>query len=252
MELKGKVVVITGAAGALGKRFALDLISAGCVVVGFDVDEDSLLTLEKEIRGSGCEFRGIGVDVTDEESVASGFSRVIESFGRVDVLINNAGITGDHLLVRKSEDGLEKFPLSLWEKVIRVNLTGVFLCGREAAYWMVEKGVEGVIVNISSISREGNVGQSSYSATKAGVVALTVTWAKELSRYGIRVGAVAPGFVDTPMARAVPEKVMSKVLSTIPAGRLATTEEVSMAVRFILENDYFNGRVVEVDGGLRI
>ncbi|RMG60883.1 MAG: SDR family oxidoreductase [Deltaproteobacteria bacterium] len=252
MEVKDRVVVITGAARGLGRECALRFGERGAKVAAFDVDWEGLSSLKEEMDGNGNSSLVRVVDVTDEESVMSAFEAVVETFGRVDVLVNNAGITGDHLLVRRKEGDVRKFPLDLWNRVISVNLTGVFLCGREAAYWMTEKGNKGVIVNISSISRHGNIGQSSYSATKAGVVALTVTWAKELAPYGIRVAAVAPGFIDTPMARAVPEKVLEKVVSQIPAGRLGKPEEIASTVLFIVENDYVNGRVIEVDGGLRL
>lgn len=252
MDIRGCVAVVTGAARGLGRRFALDLSRGGAIICAFDLDWEGLSSLKEEIEGAGGTVDIQVLDVRDEDSVTIAFENAVEQRGKIDVLINNAGVTGDHFLVKRSGSETTRFPLDLWQKVVDVNLTGVFLCAREAACKMIEKAVPGVIINISSISRHGNMGQSSYSATKAGVVALTVTWAKELSRYGIRVAAVAPGFVDTPMARSVPEKVMEKIVAGIPAGRLGVPEEVSKAVRFIIENDYVNGRVIEVDGGLRL
>ncbi|MGH7058534.1 MAG: SDR family oxidoreductase, partial [Acetobacteraceae bacterium] len=145
-----------------------------------------------------------------------------------------------------------KMSLAQWQAVIDVNLTGVFLCAREAAERMIRLGNGGVIVNISSISRSGNVGQSNYAASKAGVIALTVTWSKELARHGIRVGAVAPGFIRTPMVAAMKPEALAKVTAPVPLGRLGEPEEVVGAVDFICRNDFFTGRCLEVDGGLRL
>jgi 3-oxoacyl-[acyl-carrier protein] reductase len=142
--------------------------------------------------------------------------------------------------------------LEHWQAVIDVNLTGVFLCGREAAQWMIQLGRKGCIVNISSISRHGNFGQSNYSAAKAGVAALTVVWAKELARHGIRVNAVAPGFVRTEILDAMKPDALTKMASGVPVGRLGRPEEVAHTITYILENDYVDGRVIEVDGGLRL
>ena len=141
---------------------------------------------------------------------------------------------------------------SNWQQVIDVNLTGVFLCGREAAAHMVKADCQGVIVNISSICRDGNLGQSNYSAAKAGVAALTSTWGKELCRYGIRVGAIAPGYVNTEMVQQIRPDVLDKIKAQIPLGRLAESEEIAHTARFIIENDYFTSRTISLDGGLRI
>jgi len=169
------------------------------------------------------------------------------------VRINNAGIVRDALLV-KVKDGqvVSKMTLAQWQAVIDVNLTGVFLCAREAAQRMINLAVGGVIVNVSSISRAGNAGQTNYSAAKAGVAAMTVVWAKELARYGIRVGAVAPGFIRTPMVAAMKPDALAKMTSPIPLGRLGEPEEIAHAVGFIFENDLFTGRCLEVDAGLRM
>ena len=142
--------------------------------------------------------------------------------------------------------------LEQWQQVIDVNLTGVFLCGREAAAKMVEHGRKGVIVNISSISRDGNIGQSNYSAAKAGVSALTATWGKELARYGVRCGAIAPGFAETDMVKTIPDVVLDKIISDIPLRRLAKPEEIAHTVRYIVENDYFTTRTIPIGGGLQV
>ncbi len=141
--------------------------------------------------------------------------------------------------------------LAEWQAVIDVNLTGVFLCGREAAAKFIELGSEGVIVNISSISRAGNMGQTNYSAAKAGVATLTVTWAKELARYGIRTAAIAPGFIATKMVASMKPESLAKMEAQIPLGRLGTPNEIAHTVAFIFENDYVTGRVFEIDGGIR-
>jgi len=157
-------------------------------------------------------------------------------------------------LLVKARDGKVQKKLSLgdWQAVINVNLTGVFLCAREAAAHMIELGNEGVIVNISSISRHGNVGQSNYTAAKAGVAGMTVTWARELARYGVRDAAIAPGFINTPMVQSMKPEVLEKLVGSIPLRRLGNAEDIAGGVLFILENDYVNGRIVEIDGGLRL
>jgi 3-oxoacyl-[acyl-carrier protein] reductase len=181
------------------------------------------------------------------------FEKVTADFGRLDAVINNAGITRDGLLVKAKEGRVTgKMSLEDWNSVINVDLRGVFLCAREAAVRMIEGGNGGVIINISSISRAGNIGQTNYSAAKAGVAAMTVTWANELSRHGIRVAAIAPGFSDTKMVANIPEKILDRIVARIPLRRLAKPEEIGHTAVYILENEYFNGRVLEVDGGLRI
>jgi len=167
--------------------------------------------------------------------------------------VNNAGIVRDGLLV-KVKDGVVVGEMSLdqWNAVIAVNLTGVFLCGREAATQMIELGNGGVIVNISSVSRLGNLGQSNYSAAKAGVESMAVVWAKELARYGIRTGSVAPGFTHTDILTAMRPDVLEKLTDTVPLRRLGEPEEIADAVRFIFENDFFTGRCLELDGGFRV
>jgi 3-oxoacyl-[acyl-carrier protein] reductase len=154
----------------------------------------------------------------------------------------------------KYKDGelLSKMSLENWQAVIDVNLTGVFLCGREAAERMVKLGSKGVIINISSISRAGNMGQTNYSAAKAGVQAMAVAWAKELSRYGIRAASIAPGFINTEMVQAMKPEALAKLSAGIPLKRVGEPDEIAQTVEFILENDYVSGRCFEIDGGLRL
>lgn len=252
MIIKDKVFVITGAARGLGFAFAKDLAQAGARLALVDMNADGLKQAENSLREHGGEVHTYTANVTSEEMVIALFNDVEQDYGWIDGLINNAGITRDSLLVKRKGDELSTMTAGDWQKVIDVNLTGVFLCGREAATRMVKANRHGVIVNISSICRSGNIGQSNYSAAKAGVSALTTTWGKELSRYGIRVGAIAPGYVSTEMVEQIRPDVLEKIKSQIPLGRLAEPAEIAQAARFIIENDYFTARTISLDGGLRI
>jgi 3-oxoacyl-[acyl-carrier protein] reductase len=178
---------------------------------------------------------------------------VVADFGALHGLVNNAGILRDGLLL-KVKDGeiVKKMSLAEWQAVIDVNLTGVFLCGREAATKMVELGCAGAIINISSVSRAGNMGQTNYSAAKAGVAAMSVTWAKELARYNIRSAAIAPGFIGTEMIASMKPEALAKMEAQIPLRRVGTPEEIAHTAAFIFENDYITGRVIETDGGIRL
>jgi 3-oxoacyl-[acyl-carrier protein] reductase len=197
--------------------------------------------------------RGYRVNVADEGEVSAAMTRVTAGFGRLDGLVNNAGIVRDALLV-KVKDGavVARMTMDQWNAVIDVNLSAVFLCAREAAAHMIELGNGGVIVNISSISRVGNAGQSNYSAAKAGVESMGVVWAKELARYGIRVGSIAPGFTHTEILASMRPEMLDKLTAPVPLKRLGRPEEIAHAVLFIFENDFFTGRCLEVDEGLRL
>lgn len=247
MEIAGKKIVITGGGRGMGRRFAEDLSKLDAKPHVLDVLEENLEALENEAG-----IPGTIVDVTNEGEVEAFFESYTQENGAPDVLVNNAGITADALFIKVKGDEMKKFALSDWEKVLNVNLTGVFLCAREAAFRMVKHGVKGVIINISSISRSGNLGQTNYSATKSAIDSMTVTWAKELSRYGIRVGAIAPGYINTEMVAKIRQEVLDKIIQNIPVGRLGEMAEISRTVQFIIENDFFTGRVIEVDGGMRV
>jgi len=251
MNVQGKVIVITGAAQGLGRKMAEILAGQGADLALVDLDHAKLQDTVR-LCGRG-KVKDYPADVTDEPAVETLFRRVHDDFGSVDGLINNAGVTSDALLV-KAEDGKMQSKMSLadFHRVIAVDLRGVFLCAREAAVHMIESGRGGVIINISSISRAGNVGQTNYAAAKAGVAAMTVTWAKELARYHIRVAGIAPGFSETRMVATIPPKVKDKIVSTIPLRRFAKPEEIAGAALFILQNDYYDGRILEIDGGLRL
>src|SRR6056297_2250172 len=251
MELADSRVIITGAARGLGRAMAKDLARQGARIGLIDIDPDALEQARNTLPGSG--HASAVANVTSEADVDRAFSDLTAALGGLDVLINNAGITRDGLLV-KARDGqvVNRMSLEAWQQVIEVNLTGVFLCGRAAATHLVEAGQGGLIINVSSIARAGNFGQTNYSASKAGVAAMSVTWAAELARYGIRSVSLSPGFTRTELVAAMPEKAIGRITSAIPAKRLAEPEEMASAVRFIIENDYINGRDIAVDGGLRL
>jgi 3-oxoacyl-[acyl-carrier protein] reductase len=253
MDVAGKVIVITGAAQGFGRKIAEIIGQRGATVALADLDDQKLTETVRFCTSAGIQARAYPADVTDEPAIETLFRAVHDDCGRIDGLINNAGTTSDALLVKAANGKVQKkMSLEAFNKVIAVDLAGVFLCGREAAVHMIEGGTGGTIVNISSISRAGNVGQSNYAAAKAGVAAMTVTWAKELARYGIRVAAIAPGFSDTRMVAGIDPKIREKIVASVPLKRLGTPEEIARAALFILENDYYNGRILEIDGGLRL
>ncbi|NVJ61218.1 MAG: SDR family oxidoreductase [Gammaproteobacteria bacterium] len=252
MNLTDKTVVITGGARGLGFSIASRLKEKGANLAIIDVSEDTLRDAAASLQDSAGKVETYLCNITDEAAVESTFEAIHDAFGCIDALVNNAGITRDHLLVKaKDNQVLATMSLSDWQQVIDVNLTGVFLCGREAAKYMVADNA-GVIINISSISRHGNVGQSNYAAAKAGVAALTTTWAKELARYNIRSVAIAPGFIETEMTQAIKPQVLDKIKQSIPLGTMGKPDNIAQTVQFILENDYISGRVLEIDGALRL
>jgi 3-oxoacyl-[acyl-carrier protein] reductase len=253
MQLQSKLVAITGAGKGIGRAMALAFAGKGANVALIDLNPADLDATRAQCAALGVRAERYVCNVSDESQVSNTCSAVVSDFGRFDVLINNAGITRDGLLV-KVQDGkvVAKMTLEQWQAVINVNLTGVFLCAREAAERMITLKQGGVIVNISSISRSGNVGQTNYTAAKAGVAAMGVTWAKELARYGIRVGSIAPGFTRTEILSAMKPEILEKAVAPVPLKRLGEAEEIAHAAVFIAENDFFTGRTLEVDGGLRI
>ena len=253
MNTKGSIVAITGAGGGLGSAMAKRLAAAGARLALLDYVTEPMHALKAELGLSEQDCLVIGCDVSKEDAVDRAFEQIRTHFGGLDVLVNNAGITRDALMI-KVKDGelVSRMTLENWQAVIDVNLTGVFLCGRAAAGQMAVAGRPGLIINISSISQCGNMGQSNYSAAKAGVAAMAVTWAKELARYGIRVNAISPGFIGTEMVRAMKPEALAKLSAMVPAGRIGEPGEIAHTVQFIIENDYVNGRNIEVDGGLRL
>ena len=253
MKLESSVILITGAARGLGAAMARGVAARGALPILVDLEEASLDKTRQACEALGAEVGCYAADVSREADVERLFEQVVRDFGRLDALINNAGILRDGLLVKAREGEIvDKLSLEQWQAVIDVNLTGVFLCGREAAAHMIRLKSRGCIVNMSSVSRAGNFGQSNYSASKAGVAALTVVWAKELARHGIRVNAIAPGFVKTEMVASMRPEILEKIAAGIPAGRLCEPEEIAHAAIYLLENDYMNGRVLEIDGAARL
>ncbi|MEE4274973.1 MAG: SDR family oxidoreductase [Thermoleophilia bacterium] len=252
MDIAGARILITGGARGLGRTFALDLAAGGARVGACDLDADGLADLERVAADRDLAVWTAPADVADETSVERVFEGFVAVHGGIDAVVNNAGLNRDGLLVRKKGDTVERLPLASWQAVIDVDLTGVFLCGREAAYHMVGQGTGGVIVSISSLSRQGNVGQTNYAAAKAGIVAMTRTWAMELARHGIRAVAVSPGLTATEMALAMPEEARRRLTESIPLRRMATPEEIGHGVRFALENEFVTGKVIDIDGGLRL
>ena len=254
MELAGKTIVITGGGRGLGAAMAARLAASGCRLALVDLDADALgATVDACMAAGAADAKFYTANVAVESEVEDLFQAIASDFGALHGLVNNAGITRDALTL-KYKDGelLSKMTIEQWQAVIDVNLTGVFLCGREAAAKMVEFGEGGCIINITSISRAGNMGQVNYSATKAGVEAMAVVWAKEFSRYGIRAASIAPGFIGTEMVMSMKPEAREKLTAMIPARRVGTPDEIAHTVQFIFENDYLSGRCVEIDGALRL
>ena len=253
MQLTHKTVAITGGGRGIGRALAERFGRDGAHVALLDVNAADLETTRSALEAAGVVARSYQVNVAVEEEVVAAMDRIVADFGGLDVMVNNAGILRDALLV-KAKDGaiVGKMSLAQWQAVIDVNLTGVFLCGREAAERMIRRGCGGVIINISSISRHGNAGQTNYSAAKAGVAALTVVWAKELARYGIRTGTIAPGGVRTEILASMRPDMLEKLVAPVPLQRLGEPEEIAAAAAFIVSNDFFTGRCIDIDGGFRV
>ena len=230
----------------MGAHFARALHESGAKVAAGDVNEALLGELPKGIARRK-------LDVSKEDDVASFVEWAHKELGGLNSLVNNAGILRDGLLVKQDREtkAIKRLSFDDWSAVLAVNLTGATMMVREVVSKMVETGARpGVIVNMSSISRHGNRGQSNYVAAKAALAANTNTWAREFAPYGIRVTAIAPGMVETPMTRGMNQKARDTVVAQIPVGRIGTTEDLWVAVRFALECDYFNARTIDVDGGL--
>lgn len=250
MRFEDVRAAVTGAAGGLGRHFTKELARRGAMVAAVDVNEQGLKRLKAEVEEGGDRVFISRLDVSDEASVISFVSKTAASFGGINVLVNNAALLRDGLLAKSEGGWVRKLPTAVWKQVIDVNLTAPYLLAREVVADYLRRGTkQGLIVNISSISRSGNPGQSNYSASKAGLDACTRTWALELAPYGIRVGGIAPGLVDTPMLEHVSAETKASLTAGIPLGRIGTPHEIWLALKFIIECDYFTGRVIDVDGG---
>ncbi|MBB3169069.1 SDR family oxidoreductase [Simiduia aestuariiviva] len=255
MKLSASNLVITGASQGIGKSIALRLAQQGANLALLDVNADALQEVASACQSAGSpKALALTCNVAREQDVIDTFATIAQSFDRLDGLINNAGITRDGMLLKVKDGKIDKrMALDQWQQVIDVNLTGVFLCGREAASIMaLQANDDAAIINLASISRAGNVGQSNYAAAKAGVEALTVTWAKELARYKIRAMAIAPGFVETEMTQSMKPEALDLIRMAVPLGRMGQPDHIAQTAQFILENDYLSGRTIEVDAGLRI
>ena len=251
--LRGRVVVITGAGAGIGRVTARRFAEEGARIEAWDVSARSAPQLESEIRAAG----GVGcfqeVNVTDPAQVESATQSVIERWQRIDVLINNAGIVHDAQLVKWKPDSPAKvMSEEAWDAVIDVNLKGVFLCTRSIVPHMIRAG-GGVILSAASVvGLYGNFGQTNYVASKAGVIGMTRTWARELGRYNIRVNAVAPGFIATEMIRAMPEKILQNMIARTPLARLGTPEDIAEAYVWLSSDQavFIHGTVLSIDGGV--
>ena len=245
-SLNGKVAVVTGASQGIGRDTALALAEAGAKVAVTARSEEKLLALVADIAAAGGTAFAVKMDVADAEQVKAGFKLVLEKFGRLDILVNNAAITRDGLAMRmKAED---------WEAVLRTNLTGAHLCIQQALPTMM-KARAGRIINISSVvAQSGNPGQANYVAAKAGLIGLTKAVAVEIASRNITVNAVAPGFIETPMTDALPDKVKEEVKTRIPLGRMGSARDVAAAIVFLASDEagYITGHVLNVNGGMHL
>jgi 3-oxoacyl-[acyl-carrier protein] reductase len=246
MRLKNKVAIITGAAQGIGLATALKFAHEGAAVIVCDLRQAGVDEAVAACRAEGAQAAGHVVNVTARASVDAMVAAVRAQFGRIDVLVNNAGITQDARL--------QKMSLAQFDAVIDVNLRGVFHCAQAVCGTMIEQG-EGVILNASSVvGVYGNFGQTNYAATKAGVIGFTKTWSRELGPKGIRVNAVAPGFVETPILATVPEKVLQAMREDVPLKRLGRPHEIANVYAFLASDEasYINGTVIEVGGGMTV
>jgi 3-oxoacyl-[acyl-carrier protein] reductase len=253
MKLDQLKIIVTGAAQGMGRHFVLRLAEAGASVAAGDVNTDGLASLEAEGQGKAGKVFTRKLDVSSEADVGAFVDWANDAMGGLNGLINNAGILRDGLLVKKDRKTGEVTKLSAeqWNAVLAVNLTGATFMVRDVVAKMANAGTKpGVIVNMSSIARHGNRGQSNYSAAKSALATNTKTWALEFAPFGIRVGAIAPGMIETPMTAGMNDKAREALVGMIPVGRIGVPEDIWTAVKFVLECDYFNGRTIDVDGGL--
>jgi 3-oxoacyl-[acyl-carrier protein] reductase len=244
MDFKGQVALVTGGARGIGKTIAENLARKGVNLAIADVSVESAGETAKALESLGVKTSAIRLDVSKSDQVAKAFEDIVSEFGRLDIVVNNAGITKDGLVLRMKEED--------WDAVININLKGVFLCSKEAVKVMVKQKY-GRIINIASVvAFMGNPGQANYSASKAGIVGLTKTVAREYASRGITVNAVAPGFIATAMTDALAENVKQEMLKSIPVGKFGSVDDVANAVSFLAspESGYITGQVIHVNGGM--
>jgi 3-oxoacyl-[acyl-carrier protein] reductase len=251
MQLETVKAIVTGGASGLGRHFVRQLVGAGAMVAAGDVDAAGLNMLKAESANLSGRIFTMKLDVSQEPSIVDFVKEASNQLGGVNTLVNNAGILRDGLLVKQEAGWIKKLPTSQWKRAIDVNLTGPYLMAREVVADMLTRGIKGgIIVNISSVARSGNPGQSNYSASKAGLDAATRSWALELAANEIRVAGIAPGLIDTPMLNEIPDEAREALIARIPLMRIGTPHEIWLALKFIIECDYFTSRVIEVDGGV--
>ncbi len=248
MRLKDRVAIVTGGARGIGKKICQAFLEEGASVYIFDVNQEegerTISEFQSAYEDSRVNF--FKVDITDEKSVEQAIERVIGAEGKIDILVNNAGVTRDNLILRMS--------LEDWKKVIDINLTGAFICSKYTARYMI-KNRSGKIINISSIvGVHGNAGQSNYSSSKAGIIGLTKTLAKELAGRNILVNAIAPGYIKTEMTDKLSDRIKEKLMEQIPTGRLGSVDDVAKTALFLASDDsnYITGTVINLDGGMGI
>ena len=245
MTLEGKTALVTGASRGIGKAIALKLAEEGADITFFySNNEEKARETVKELEAKNIKALGLKVDVSNSTEVTEAVKTIEKEFGSVDILVNNAGITRDNLLIRMSEED--------WEDVLDINLKGAFLTTKAVARKMM-KTRYGKIINISSIvGVKGNIGQGNYSASKAGIIGFTKSMAQELASRGIRVNAVAPGFIETDMTDVLKDEVKTEMLKNIPLGNLGKPEDIANLVVFLASSkaDYITGQVINIDGGM--
>ncbi|MGL5005959.1 MAG: 3-oxoacyl-ACP reductase FabG [Plesiomonas sp.] len=243
--MKNKICVVTGGGRGIGRQIVNTLADAGAaMVIACDLDPAAL----EETASGRANVRGYVLNVTDRSAIPVFIESIVKEFGQIDVLVNNAGVTRDNLIQKMTEQE--------WDLVLDINLKGVFNLTQAVAPVMIEQG-SGAVVSLSSVvGIDGNIGQSNYAASKGGVIAMTKTWAKEFTRKGakVRVNAVAPGFIRTPMTAVVPDKVIDYMVSKTPLGRMGTAEDIAQAVLFLVSDQsvFITGQVLRVDGGLTV
>ena len=253
MQLASLKIIVTGAAQGMGAHFVRRLAEAGAQVAAGDVKDDLLAEVAASTKDLPGKVHVRKLDVSSEADVGSFVDWASEQMGGLNGLINNAGILRDGLLVKKDRTtgAITKMTKDQWDAVLGVNLTGATFMVRDTVAKMVATDQKpGVVVNMSSIARHGNRGQSNYVSAKAALASNTVTWAREFAPFGVRVAAVAPGMIETPMTQGMNQKARDALVANIPVGRIGVPDDIWVAVKFVLECDYFNGRTIDVDGGL--
>jgi len=244
MSLNKKVALVTGAGGGIGRAVVIMLAKEGADIIVNDINSNSAGQTAEMVHSIGSAALVSGANIVVRTEVELMFDEINKKFGRLDILVNNAGVTRDNFLAKMTEDE--------WDQVMAVNLKGVFNCTQLAVKMMIEQSA-GKIVNLSSASGQmGNIGQVNYAASKAGIIGITKTLAKELAKFNINVNAVAPGFINTPMTSKVPEKVRNMTKSNIPLRRFGEPEDVAKVVKFLVtdDSDYITGQIISCNGGL--